>query len=755
MYAMKAASWSLALVVAVGSALAKEEDCTDDPVPVYESSSYVAAYESSSAPAAHPSVWASSSIPVIPASESYPAGKPSGPVIVTNTKTLTKTVCPCTDPTRTPGEVYVTETTTEYTTTCPGTGETKTFTYGDWTSVYTSYEISTLTDTYTVTVTEPYPVGSEPAGYPSGSVPASPSGPAGYPSGSAPAGYPSGLSGAWPSGSAPAYSSGPAGYPSGSSPPYPYPSGHPSSSAYPSSFGPTGTAPSSPTGTSCIPCQGQPGNNPEEWCGYTIHDNWYKVTPKTCKTREYFFSITEETVSPDGIARPAFLVNGQMPGPMIEANWGDTIVVHLTNNMPLTAFNGSSLHFHGIRQNGTNEMDGVPSITQCPVGPGSSMTYKWVANSYGTSWWHSHYSLQTYEGVFGPMVIHGPAAADYDEEQFILVQDWNHATVDSLFQQSQVLGIGTGPLTLDTGLINGMNTWGDVGKKWEMTVQSGKSYRLRLVNTAIQSTFVFYVDNHKFTVIAMDFVPIVPYETEKVVINIGQRYDLIMKADQPIGDYWMRGDNQQPCAQLLNPNDIKAMVHYEGGPMGVPTTEQYDYAPTCLDEPYEKLVPIVPLSAGAQSVGLDESILIAPQGGNPNLFKWTLSGTTFYAEWEKPTLKQILEDGTIPDVSGNLAIEVPNLGEWVYVIVESFIPLPHPIHLHGHDFFVLAQGLGPYNPGVALNVNNPPRRDVAVMPTDPTTGTTGYLVIAFETSNPGVWLLHCHIGWVSFFEYYS
>jgi hypothetical protein len=24
---------------------------------------------------------------------------------------------------------------------------------------------------------------------------------------------------------------------------------------------------------------------------------------------------------------------------------------------------------------------------------------------------------------------------------------------------------------------------------------------------------------------------------------------------------------------------------------------------------------------------------------------------------------------------------------------------------------------------------------------------SGYLVIAFETNNPGAWLLHCHIAW--------
>ena len=445
------------------------------------------------------------------------------------------------------------------------------------------------------------------------------------------------------------------------------------------------------------------------------------------------------------------LINGQMPGPKIEANWGDEIIVHLTNNFAPDFHNGTSLHFHGIRQNYTNEMDGVSSITQCPIAPGKSMTYKWTATSYGTSWWHSHYALQTYEGVFGPIVINGPAAMPYDDEVVVLAQDWNHNTVDSLYYPSMdVTSPTSGPQTLDTGLINGMNVFGTTGQRFQWTVESGKSYRIRLVNTAIQSTFVFYVDGHTLSVIAMDFVPITPYQTDSVVINIGQRYDLIMKADQASADYWMRADNQQPCGQLKN-LDIKGIVHYADGPNGSPdpSTPPLAYAPTCLDEPSASLVPIVPLTAGAVSQTIEETVVIGPNNGNPNLFKWTLSGTTFYSQWENPTLQSIVNDGTVPDTSGNLAIEVPNLGEWVYVIIETPIPLPHPIHLHGHDFFILAQGLGNYTDATPLNLNNPPRRDVAVMPADPVNNASGFLVVAFETNNPGVWLMHCHIGWVS------
>jgi FtsP/CotA-like multicopper oxidase with cupredoxin domain len=53
-------------------------------------------------------------------------------------------------------------------------------------------------------------------------------------------------------------------------------------------------------------------------------------------------------------------VNGSIPGPTLFADWGDTVVVHVTNNL-VTSQNGTSIHWHGIRQHGTNDQDGVRS----------------------------------------------------------------------------------------------------------------------------------------------------------------------------------------------------------------------------------------------------------------------------------------------------------------------------------------------------------------------------------------------------------
>lgn len=260
--------------------------------------------------------------------------------------------------------------------------------------------------------------------------------------------------------------------------------------------------------------------NRSTWCDYSTTTDYYNVVPDTGVTREYFFELQETTVAPDGFSRTALTINGTIPGPTIIADWGDTVVVHVTNSLSSWE-NGTSIHFHGIRQNYTNQMDGVVSITQCPTAPGDSMTYTWRATQYGSTWYHSHIGLQAWEGVFGGILINGPATADYDEDKGILfLNDWTHDTADQLYQSAQV----SGPPTLDNGLINGTNTYNDTGYRFNTSVTSGSTYLLRLVNGAIDTHFKFSIDNHTLTVIASDLVPIVPYTTEVLDIAIGQKF---------------------------------------------------------------------------------------------------------------------------------------------------------------------------------------------------------------------------------------
>jgi hypothetical protein len=91
----------------------------------------------------------------------------------------------------------------------------------------------------------------------------------------------------------------------------------------------------------------------------------------------------------------------------------------------------------------------------------------------------------------------------------------------------------------------------------------------------------------------------------------------------------------------------------------------------------------VPINAGAADF-TEGTLDVVIAGNTANLYKWFLSGTTFQSQYNDPTLLDIFTNDTVPDYSGSLLIPLPDDGEWVYVIVESVIPLPHPLHLHGN-----------------------------------------------------------------------
>lgn len=129
--------------------------------------------------------------------------------------------------------------------------------------------------------------------------------------------------------------------------------------------------------------------------------------------RKYDFTVKRGQASPDGYLRDVILVNDVFPGPLIEANWGDTIEVTVHNEIRGPE-EGTALHWHGLLQKETQWFDGVPGVQQCPIVPGGTFTYSFLADLYGTSWWHSHYSAQYNAGIFGPMIIHGPPTVPYD-----------------------------------------------------------------------------------------------------------------------------------------------------------------------------------------------------------------------------------------------------------------------------------------------------------------------------------------------------
>ncbi|KAL4899005.1 hypothetical protein BDW74DRAFT_171840 [Aspergillus multicolor] len=480
------------------------------------------------------------------------------------------------------------------------------------------------------------------------------------------------------------------------------------------------------------------------WGNYSISTDYHSITPDTGVTREYWLTATNTTLAPDGYPRQVLVFNDTLPGPLIEANWGDELVIHVTNGLE---HNGTAVHWHGIWQRGTNGYDGVPGVTQCPIAPGSTYTYRFRATQYGTSWYHSHFSLQLADGLYGPLIIHGPASADYDVDLGpLFLSDWYHESAFILWEESA--RYGGFPVRKSVvpvgGLINGSSVYDGGGKRTEIQVEKGKEYRLRLIDSSVDGWMKFSIDGHRLTVIAADLVPIVPYTTDAVILTSGQRYDVIFEANQDVGNYWLRAIYQTACNGLEIENaDVRGILRYTGSDLSSdPTSLQWDsIINSCGDEPYDRLVPYVQKTVGR---AVDQTNLnVGWYYDLPELyFHWTLGSKALTIDWSKPTVKRIYDNESIFPSEYNI-YEVPNADQWTYWVIQDvgLVNAHHPFHLHGHDFYILAEGRGIYTPFVKLNRDNPPRRDTATM------AGTGFLVIAFESDNPGSWLMHCHIAW--------
>ena len=136
--------------------------------------------------------------------------------------------------------------------------------------------------------------------------------------------------------------------------------------------------------------------------------------------------------------------------------------------------------------------------------------------------------------------------------------------------------------------------------------------------------------------------------------------------------------------------------------------------------------------------------------------RWNADEMPLWLNFSEPTIFNLDPmNGSWPNHL-DIVTQEPTEGFWVYLVTTANATVPknqgyfrtvaHPNHLYGPDFALLAQPKErePY-PGsldkVTLKTDNLPCRDVVLLPAG------GYIVIAFETDNPGVWLLHCHIAW--------
>lgn len=481
--------------------------------------------------------------------------------------------------------------------------------------------------------------------------------------------------------------------------------------------------------------------------GFDINTNTEQSWPNTGNTVKYTLTITNGTIAPQGDNKIGFLINGQYPGPKITANWGDYVEVTVVNKLQN---NGTSIHFHGLTQKGFNDADGVGGITQCPLAPGQSATYRWQATQYGTAWYHSHFTGQYGDGVLGPIIINGPTSLNYDIDLGeMMISDYFPLTAF----QTYYIATRQGPQTATNYLINGKNAKvdGSGGQRTSFTFTPGKRHKFHVINTSVDAHLKVQIDGHTLIVVAMDLNPIQPYRTTELSVSVGQRYDIIVEANATPGNYWLRAMFGASCAKGLNTGtgDIaNGIITYSNAPNALPTSQMaIAHSDDCYDEPASSLIPIVPLPVDSLAFA-SASTSLAIQGqrltsASDTVFTWTLGGISEVVDWSNPTLGLSVGGVTTFDTQKHV-VTLNNPNAWVYWVYQNSLEMPHPLHVHGHDFRLLGSGNGAFDAGSMtslLNFANPPRRDTIQI------ARSGWVVAAFKTDNPGAWAMHCHMAW--------
>ncbi|KAJ3564250.1 hypothetical protein NPX13_g7908 [Xylaria arbuscula] len=332
-------------------------------------------------------------------------------------------------------------------------------------------------------------------------------------------------------------------------------------------------------------------------------DTGFLVSSDQPRTREYVLDITQALAAPDGFQKPMILANRQSPGPLIEANIGDTIRVRVNN---LMANLSTTIHWHGIDQRGTTWMDGVVGVSQCGIPPGQSFTYEFrVDDQRGTFWWHAHSGVQYSDGLYGPLVIHDPKELlpQTDDEKIIFLSDVYHSYGSTLLSSylnttSKWVPFESGvePLA-DNILLNGQNTYDcsvdsttypppppsaeqsssssaselkySGGQLYATKIRTGQNVRLRLINASSFFSYWFSIDNHTISIVELDGIEISPIAARGVYLNIGQRASVIVTANQSAGNYYIRASLPQTCFLPYAPYTSAGLAAQEYAAKGI------------------------------------------------------------------------------------------------------------------------------------------------------------------------------------------
>lgn len=507
------------------------------------------------------------------------------------------------------------------------------------------------------------------------------------------------------------------------------------------------------------------------------------------KIRHHKWEVKYDLKSPDCFKKLVITINGRTPGPTINAEVGDTIIVEVKNNL-LTE--NVAIHWHGIRQLGTAWADGTEGVTQCPIMPGETFVYKFVVDRPGTYLYHSHYGMQRESGLNGFIRVSLPSGQSepfsYDYDRSLLLTDWYHK---STFEQA--VGLASIPFAWvgepQSLLINGRgrfdcstpgipadvcNATNPECSPYSMTVVPGKTYRLRIGSLTSLSALSFEIEGHNLTVVEADGHAVEPFVVQNLYIYSGETYSVLVKADKdPKRNYWI--STKVVSRKNTTQNGLAIFNYYPNHPRRNPPTippagpHWDDVAPRIAQsvaiKSHRDFIHTPPQKSDRVIVMLNTQNRI-----NGNV-RWSVNNVSFtlphtpYLVSLKHNLLHTFDQSPPPDgydsenydifsVPKNVNATSSNsiyrlqFNTTIDVILQNANTMninnseTHPWHLHGHDFWILGYGNGKFNISsdpAKYNLVNPIMKNT--VPIHP----YGWTALRFRADNPGVWLFHCHI----------
>ncbi|KAK4270421.1 hypothetical protein QN277_023458 [Acacia crassicarpa] len=511
---------------------------------------------------------------------------------------------------------------------------------------------------------------------------------------------------------------------------------------------------------------------------------------------EYTFEVGNVTVTRLCNERVIAAVNGNLPGPTINVREGDTLVVHAVNKSPYNL----TLHWHGIFQLMSQWADGPDYVTQCPILPGGKYTYRFnVTAQEGTLWWHAHTSFLR-AWVYGALIIRPrlghtyPFPTPYQEVPIVFGEWWDRNVIGV---EEEAQEFGGAPRLSDAYTINGLP--GPLyncsqNQTFQLNVLRGKTYLLRIVNAALNEHLFFKIANHNFTVVAVDAAYTNPYHTDIIVVAPGQTVDALLTANQKVGSYFMAATPYQTLNGTNNNSTTTGIVVYSrsgsktsplmpslpvnndtqtantfysgltglvGGPHWVPVPKNVDehmFITIGLGLDFCNLPNNTcwgPNNSTRLSASMNNESFVLPVGRRFSMLDaFYRNATNGVYTKDFPDQPPFVFNYTDTSINANQGpafapkstkVKTLKFNSTVQIVFQNtaiIAPENHPMHIHGLNFHILAQGTGDYNATrdeSKFNLKDPQIRNTVSVP------FAGWAVIRFQANNPGVWLVHCHI----------